>query len=57
MKTKEQAMQEAFDELMNMPDKYFKERIQEAIDNPGVFGKMALDGFVPSVVNEGITKC
>jgi len=51
MKTQEQAMQETFDEFMNMPDEYFKERIQEAIDNPG-FGKMALDGFVPSLIEE-----
>lgn len=47
MKTTEQAMEDAFNELMNMPDEYFEQKLKDAIDNPGIFGQMAKDGFCP----------
>lgn len=50
MKSVEEAMEEAFNELMNEPDEQFKKRVQDALDNPGVFSQMAQDGFVPSSV-------
>lgn len=52
MKTQEQAMEEAFNELMNMSEEDLKSHIKGAIDNPGVFSKMALDGFFPSLIEE-----
>lgn len=52
MKTQEQAMQEAFDELMGMSEEDLKAHIKGAIDNPGVFSKMALDEFFPSLIEE-----
>lgn len=35
MKTQEQAMEEAFNELMNMSEEDLKSHIKGAIDNPG----------------------
>ncbi|AFN39209.1 hypothetical protein F485_gp220 [Aeromonas phage CC2] len=52
MMSKEKAMEKAFDELMKMDDIYFEEKLKEAMANPGVFQKMAEDGFVPSLVSE-----
>ncbi|QAY01463.1 hypothetical protein ASwh1_404 [Aeromonas phage Aswh_1] len=54
MKTKDQAIEDAFNELMNMPDEYFKQRLKESIENPGVFGRMVEDGFIPCSVIEVI---
>lgn len=51
MMSKDEAMEKAFDELMKMDDVYFELKLKEAMANPGVFQKMAEDGFVPSLVS------
>ncbi|ATI17242.1 hypothetical protein AP1_0174 [Aeromonas phage AP1] len=52
MMSKDEAMEKAFYELLEMDDEYFELRLKETIAQGGVFQKMAEDGFVPSLVSE-----
>lgn len=45
MMSKDEAMEKAFKELMNMDDIYFEEKLKEAMANPGVFQKNGINGF------------
>ncbi|UKM62719.1 hypothetical protein P19_0231 [Aeromonas phage P19] len=51
MMSKDEAIEKAFYELLEMDDEYFELRLKETITQGGVFQKMAEDGFVPSLVS------
>lgn len=52
MMSKDEAIEKAFNDLMNMDDDSFELRLKETIASGGIFQKMAEDGFTPSLISD-----
>lgn len=54
MMSKDEAIEKAFNDLMNMDDDSFELRLKETIASAsgGIFQKMAEDGFIPSLISD-----